>query len=179
MLRPIKCDKTIVNSGLFGLVLILAQLVACGPTIESGSGSTNSGGAGSTGTGGANNSACACLAPYGGPSLGDDALLTLRDEGLPMCFHENDPALLDMERICLPSVVGQQAINGRDIEVYYFCSDVCPDAGHIGIRFSGIKDTPSCCAINGIPLLDAAWGGFEACVPSAIDPMVPWVGKCP
>lgn len=65
------------------------------------------------------------------------------------------------------------------IEVYYFCSDLCPDYGHVGIRFSGINDTPACGAIGGIPLRDPAWGGFEVCVPSAIDPMVSWVDKCP
>jgi hypothetical protein len=105
--------------------------------------------------------------------------MTLRDKGLPACFHIGDPAALDMERTCLPSVVGQHAGDGRDIEVYYFCSDVCPDYGRVGIRFAGIEDTPSCCAIGGIPLRDPAWGGFEACVPSEIHPMVSWVDNCP
>ncbi len=181
MLQARKNYKIIIGGNLSGAVLILAQLVACGPSVESGSGTQNSGGGGGAGAGttGGSISACDCLASYGGASMGDDALMTLRDQGLKACFHNDDPAVLDMERTCLPSVVGQHAANGRDIEVYYFCSDLCPDYGHVGIRFSGVEDTPACCAIGGIPLRDPSWGGFEACVPSEINPMGFWVDKCP
>lgn len=180
MLQARKSYKYIIGGNLSGAVLILAQLVACGPTVDSGSGALNSGGGGSgAGSTGGSISACDCLVSYGGPSMGDDALMTLRDKGLKACFHNDDLAVLEMESTCLSSVVGQHAGNGHDIEVYYFCSDLCPDYGHVGIRYSGIMDTPACCAIGGIPVRDPAWGGFEACVPSEIDPMVSWADKCP
>lgn len=177
MLRTKNSSQIATGTKLSSALLIVAQLVACGPTVEAGGAASN---ANQQPDGvEASASPCECIASYGGPSMGDDALRLLRDDGLPMCFHQNDPNQLDQERVCLPSIVGQHVIDGRDIEVYYFCSDVCPDYGHVGIRFTGIKDTPSCCAIGGIPLLDPAWGGFEACVPAEIDPQVSWVGKCP
>ncbi len=179
MLQARNNNKKLMGRTVSAVVLILAQVIACGSTVESGSGAANAGGGGSGATTGGSISACDCLAPYGGPSMGDDAFMTLRDEGLKACFHNDDPAVLDTERTCLPSIVGQHVGNGRNIEVYYFCSDLCPDYGHVGIRFSGITDTPSCCAIDGIPVRDPAWGGFEACVPSAIDPMTFWVDTCP
>lgn len=155
---------------------MLAQLIACGPSIDSGGGPPNTGGGGS---GGAGISSCECLAPYGNASMGDVELKRLKSEGLSTCFHTDDPMTLDAERKCLPFTIGQHVGDGRDIEVYAFCSDLCPDYLHVGVRYSGISDTPGCCAIGGIPLRDPAWGGFEACVPAEIHPMVSWVDMCP
>lgn len=172
------------------LLLVATQLLACGSTVESGQNSTNSGGSGGSGgaggsggtggsAGGAASTPCQCLEAYASDSLGEEELQRLRDEGIPACFHQDDPVTLDMERSCLPAGVGQHVGDGRAIEVYYFCSDLCPDYGRVGVRYVGISDTPACCAIGGIPLRDPAWGGFEACVPSEINPMVSWVDKCP
>jgi hypothetical protein len=171
---------------LSGLLVVAAQLLACGSTVESGGGSMNSGGSGGTGgTGGTAGSGgsvlnpCECLAAYASDSLGEEELRRLRDEGIAACFHKDDPVTLDAERACLPASVGQHEGDGRAIEVYYFCSDLCPDYGRVGVRYVGVSDTPSCCAIGGIPLRDPAWGGFEACVPSEIHPIVSWVDTCP
>ena len=179
MLRVRKNDQILVGCKLSGVALIVAQLIACGPSVSSGGGPIEDGAAGAGASGNPPTSSCECLASYGGTSLGESELVRLRDEGLTKCFHQNDPAALDGERACLPSIVGQYASNGHDIEVYYFCSDVCPEYGRVGIRFAGVKDNASCCAMGGAPLHDPAWGGFEACVPSEISPNVPWVDKCP
>jgi hypothetical protein len=189
MLRARKTNKTIVGLGLSGALLILAQSIGCAPSVESGSGSAGQGGGGAGGSGsvgsgaggtaGGPNSPCECIVDYGGPSLDEVALRKLRDEGLPACFHQEDPAMLDMERACLAKIVGQHVGDGRDIEIYYYCSDLCPDYGRVGIRYTDIKDDAACCALGGAPLHDPAWGGFEACVPSEIHPMVSWVYDCP
>jgi hypothetical protein len=192
MLRARKRNHAITGLGVSGAVLILAQLFGCAPSVESGSGTAGQGGGGAGGSGGAGqggggtggsaggaNSGCECIADYGGSALDEVALKKLRDEGLPACFHQSDPAMLEVEQACLPSVVGQHLGDGRDIEIYYYCSDVCPDYGRIGVRYTGIKDDAACCAIGGIPLHDPGWGGFEGCVPSEIPPMVSWVYDCP
>lgn len=192
MLRSQQIRLFFAGCKLSGILLVAAQLVACGSSVESGGSAINSGGSGGSGgaggaggTGGTGGSAgaaltpCQCLDAYSSESLGEDELKKLRDEGIPTCFHKDDPVTLDMERACLSSGVGQHAGDGREIEVYYFCSDLCPDYGRVGVRYVGISDTPSCCAIGGIPLRDPAWGGFEACVPSEIHPMVSWVDTCP
>lgn len=111
--------------------------------------------------------------------MGAAELQRLKSEGLSACFHRDEPMTLDVERKCLPHTIGQHEGDGRDIEVYAFCSDLCPDYLHVGIRYSGISDTVTCCAIGGIPLRDPSWGGFEACVPAEIHPMVSWVDTCP
>ncbi len=174
---------------MLATALIMAQSIACGGSVDSGPGGTGnngSGGGGSQGSGGEGgagggsaSSSCECIAAYGGDALDGAALIKLRDQGLSACFHTMDPATLDMERSCLPFIVGKHAGDGKDIDIYYFCSDVCPNYGHVGIRYAGIEDAPACCAIGGVPLLDPAWGGFEACVPKEIDPQVPWTAKCP
>ena len=180
MLRLRETHKFLAGSTLCGMLLMVAQLVACGSSVDSGgpADQLNEGNQ-AEGTGNSTVFGCECLEAYGGSALDEAALQRLRDEGLSTCFHLDEPATLETEQACLPSVVGQHSGNGRDIEVYYFCSDVCPDYGRVGIRFAGISDTPACCAIGGIPLRDPAWGGFEACVPSEIHPMVSWVDTCP
>ncbi|HRI67848.1 MAG TPA: hypothetical protein PK156_26605, partial [Polyangium sp.] len=162
---------------LCGMFFILAQLVACEPA--GGKAGQNSEGSQAQGSDDSGGFGCECLEAYASPSLDEAKLQRLRDEGLSTCFHVDEPATLESEQACLPQIVGQHGGNGRDIEVYYLCSDVCPEYGRIGIRFVGIKDTDACCAIGGIPVRDPAWGGFEACVPHEIDPNVSRIDMCP
>ena len=42
---------------------------------------------------------------------------------------------------------------GKIITEYYYCSDICPDYGHVGLQYEGIINTDECNKINGVPIL--------------------------
>lgn len=185
MFNALTIKSVSTGARILAAALVMAQAVGCGGSTggggdEGGAGGQGGGGGagGSGGEDGSSPAACDCIAAYGSPSMDEAALKKLQDEGLPACFPSADKEKLAEAASCLPQIVGQHAVNGKDIHVYYFCSDVCPDYGGVGVAFAGIKDVDACCAIGGIPLRDPAWGGFQGCVPPELDPMVPWTEKC-
>src|SRR5262245_19148467 len=77
---------------------------------------------------------CGCVQQYGSSAMDSASIQKLSNEGISSCFGK-DPAELEKQAACLPTVVGQDAQNGRDIQVYYFCSDVCPEGGYVGVAY--------------------------------------------
>lgn len=100
-----------------------------------------------------------CIAEYGGDDLDAEAIDRLASEGLEACFSNPD-ADLSSE----PLAVGTDARNGLTLEVFYTCSDVCPEAGWMGVRYRGVEEA-GCCAVGGRPGFDPAWGGYLGCAP--------------
>jgi hypothetical protein len=138
----------------FLLVLALSALLApacSGPDVSIGSDHRND--------------ACDCLAAYGSNSMDDAALRRLQGEGLDLCLRgDGDPNALVAAAACLPFTVGKDARTGTDIEAYYFCSDVCPNYGGVDIRYAGVDDKASCCALDGFVLQDF-FQHFIGCAP--------------
>jgi hypothetical protein len=148
------------------------------PDMGAAGGDTGSGGAGGstgtststdtgTGTGTVNPLGCACLDQFGAGSMDADALSKLATEGLSACFS-GGAAAMEQSASCLPKVVGKDAKSGLEVQVYYFCSDVCPDQGFVGVGYKGIADQAACCDAGGAPVIDPAWGGFVACAPPGL-----------
>ena len=166
--------------------LLMVQPLACSSSVVTG-GDDSDGTTGTLDTGGTNDTSlqaassvdsCECIAAYGSASMDLAALVKLRETGIPACFHVRNPERLEREAACLPRIVGKHARNERDIALYYFCSDLCPDQGRVGITYAGIEGISSCCAIGGAPILDPGWGGYEACVPQEIIPGNRRVASC-
>lgn len=103
------------------------------------------------------------MAPYGGESLDEQAISCLADEGLDACFG-GSASSLESSASDLPIDVGTDARNGLTLEVFYSCSDVCPDAGWVGIRYKDVIEE-SCCSSGGIPGYDFAFGSYIGCAP--------------
>lgn len=148
--------KSVCAAALSGLMAALS-ITACGD-----------GGGGGGGGGGKPGDSCDCLKSYSANELSAEDIQRLQDEGLPKCFSD-DVEELESQAQCLPFEVGEDPSTGAMVEVFYFCSDVCPDAGGVGIRYAGIQDKGACCAIGGDPLVDPAWGGFVGCAPTVLE----------
>lgn len=118
----------------------------------------------------------ACLDGYAAESLAAQDLEALND-ALDTCFSD-DAAELEGQAGDLPKTMGSDARNDREVEVFYFCSDVCPDAGGVGIRYRGVEDATTCCEIGGVSYSDFAWGGFVGCAPPEADAFGEEIG-CP
>lgn len=135
-------------------------------------GSSGSGGSGGSGGSAGSGSAdagpdCSCVQAYGSAAMDTDSIKLLVNEGLPSCFSK-EPGELEKQAACLPAVVGQDAANGMDLQVYYFCSDVCPDYGGVSVGYAGVENKEDCCALGGEPVIDPAWGGFAGCAPTGL-----------
>ena len=55
--------------------------------------------------------------------------------------------------------------NSRVLELNYFCSDVCPGSGSVGLYYRGISTKTDCDVIGGKNVIDPAWGGYRGCSP--------------
>lgn len=119
---------------------------------------------------------CECIRSYGKSNMASADVKRLLDVGIQSCFAIGEPSELQDDGRCLPAVVGTDARNGKSIAIDYTCSDVCPDAGGIIVRYKDVSEA-DCCAVGGIIANDPAWGGFVGCMP----PEVEWskVGVCP
>lgn len=110
---------------------------------------------------------CSCVQSYGSASMDEAAIQKLATDGLSTCFGK-DPTSLESQAACLPTVVGTDARNSRDLQVYYYCSDNCPDAGYVGVTYKDVADKSACCALGGEPVIDAAFGAYVACAPAGL-----------
>lgn len=119
---------------------------------------------------------CECIRSYGKTNMTSADIKRLLDEGVKACFEHRDPSDLQSDGQCLPTIVGMDARNGKSITADYMCSDVCPDAGTIIVRYTDVSEA-ECCAAGGIIAKDPAWGGFMGCMP----PEVEWfkINACP
>jgi hypothetical protein len=151
----------------------------CGASVTGGESTTDGAsiteGASTTATG-ASTDSCACIDSYGSSSMSSEQIMTLIDEGLNKCFNRRDKHALEKSASCLPHTIGRDTRNDQELEVYYFCSDVCPEYGDVGVGYKGVTREP-CCAAGGVPSFDPAWGNFIACVPPEMDVAMP--GRCP
>jgi len=77
--------------------------------------------------------------------------------------EERDPRR--QQDACLPLTLGNDARNGKAIEVSYHCSDVCPNQGGILVRYAGNISEEECCKHDGYPRHDFAFGGYLGCAP--------------
>lgn len=64
-----------------------------------------------------------------------------------------------------PKVLGVYSKNGLVLVEIYFCSDVCPLYGGVGIYYQNISTKEECAKINGKDVIDPAWGGYRGCTP--------------
>jgi hypothetical protein len=111
---------------------------------------------------------CECIRSYGKTGMSSAEIKRLLDTGITACFALDDKNALEDEGRCLPTIAGTDARNGQSIEIVYGCSDVCPDAGHIFIRYSGVTEA-DCCGVGGTIAKDWAWGGFMGCMPPEVE----------
>lgn len=169
MRLPIRLTAIIAALSMQLLVALASLgLAACDPANEPVA--THEGG-----SGGEPLSSCSCIANHGSPSMDSAAILAIAIVGVESCFSE-DPDELERQSACLPTTVGSDAA-GRELEAYYFCSDVCPDRGKVGIGLVGIDDEATCCDIGGTPIIDEAWNNYVGCAPSSLE--IEPVRACP
>ncbi|MBK9259902.1 MAG: hypothetical protein IPM54_08710 [Polyangiaceae bacterium] len=114
-----------------------------------------------------NEEPCECIQSFGNPNMTSADIERLVDVGFKQCFDHNEPNALSDDSRCLPTVVGTDARNGKSLTVGYFCSDVCPDYGHINVSYTGVSEA-ECCSVGGIPAKDPGWGGYMGCFPPEI-----------
>jgi hypothetical protein len=136
--------------------------VACGST---GGGSGGTGGSGGEG-GGGNGDVAACLAQYIDDELSSEEITAL-DQGVDDCFSD-DPITLEQEAAILPLDAGVDPRNSLTIEIYYACSDVCPDAGYVGISYKDVAEE-DCCALGGFAYYEPAFNSYAACLPPEVE----------
>lgn len=106
-----------------------------------------------------------CLAQYISPSLSLADIQRLKAEHRT-CFADDQDELAHQED-CLPVIVGVDSKVGRQIEVIYTCSDVCPRYGGILVRYVGVEKK-ECCTLGGSALHESAFGGYLGCAPPAV-----------
>jgi hypothetical protein len=108
-----------------------------------------------------------CVAKRTKSRLSSKDIEKLGREVIEECFSTRDTRLLWDQGACLPLDVGVDRRNGRNIELRYHCSDVCPDQGGVGIFYAGVAKE-DCCSIGGYPRFDPAWGGYRGCTPPEV-----------
>ena len=106
----------------------------------------------------------ACLQKYSAEEL-DGAALRRLQQGLRECFAR-DPQRLKAQASCLPIELGKDAASGKPVVAHYFCSDICPARGGVLLKLGGRINKEACCKLGGAPFVDAAWGGYEGCMPA-------------
>jgi hypothetical protein len=104
-----------------------------------------------------------CLQPLAFETLSASALARVQREG-EACFSK-DKAVLGRQSSCLPLVMGEDAQGRGKVSMRYYCTDICPDRGGVVAEFEGPRSLEACCAADGQPVLNFAWGGgFRSCV---------------
>ena len=86
------------------------------------------------------------------------------DDALDTCFSQGDPVALDTESECLPYALGADQRNQTQLEVVYFCSDLCPENGGVWIVYQDVQEA-DCQDLGGEPVQDFAFGIYIGCVP--------------
>ncbi|MCP9832352.1 hypothetical protein KBZ14_13830 [Synechococcus sp. HJ21-Hayes] len=64
----------------------------------------------------------------------------------------------------LPFTVAIHAKTNKEVQLKYFCSDVCPTMGRVFATLAGVSKK-ECCALGQLPITDSAWGGYIGCQP--------------
>lgn len=64
----------------------------------------------------------------------------------------------------LPFTVAIHAKTNKEVQLRYFCSDVCPTMGRVFATLAGVSKK-ECCALGQLPITDSAWGGYIGCKP--------------
>jgi hypothetical protein len=64
----------------------------------------------------------------------------------------------------LPFTVAIHAKTNKEVQLEYFCSDVCPTMGRVFATLAGVSKK-ECCALGQLPITDSAWGGYIGCQP--------------
>ena len=110
-----------------------------------------------------------CFGRYAKPRLSHADIQQFVDEGLSRCFANADPVKLLRQAPHHPTFLGIDSRNGKLLEVYYHCSDICPGYGGVNIRYAEVA-MEDCCAVGGWALHDPAWGGYLGCAPPESEP---------
>ena len=105
-----------------------------------------------------------CVSRYSRPRLTPADIRRFVEHGRSECFVRGDPKKLAEQGRCLPLSLGVDARNGKALEIVYGCSDICPDAGGVYIRYAKVS-RKDCCAIGAYPI--PAWGG-HGCAPPEV-----------
>jgi hypothetical protein len=114
--------------------------------------------------GASDNELARCVARYSKPRLSPADIRKFIEHGSLECFVRGYPYELAEQARCLPLSLGVDERNGRAVELVYQCSDICPDAGGVLIRYANTSKE-DCCAVGGYPWHDYAWGGYRGCTP--------------
>jgi len=70
-------------------------------------------------------------------------------------------------RFALPIVLGIYGPGGRELELRYFCGDVCPDYGYVGVLIARTT-AAECCTMGATPDYDGARNTYFGCVPAEL-----------
>lgn len=121
--------------------------------------------------------ACTCLDPWVKPFLDEHDILLLATEARATCYprpgREDMPEWERARYRCLPALVGIDEQSGLPVEMYAWCSDLCPGNRYVGLRYRDVFEE-ECAATGGIADHEYAFGFFSGCRPPAAVPAGDW-----
>jgi hypothetical protein len=96
-----------------------------------------------------------------------ESLKTLVATAVQQCLGKAGSEELWNQSGALPFAIAIHTKTNRDVRLTYYCSDVCPNYGHV---LAILADVPlqECCDIGQIPLRDPGWGGYQGCAPAEL-----------
>jgi hypothetical protein len=90
-----------------------------------------------------------CVARFAKPRLSTADIRDFASTG-GTCFA-TQKEILWQQRRCLPLTLGTDVRNGMELEVAYFCADLCPEYGRILLQYRDVAGR-DCCRRGGYPV---------------------------